>query len=118
MGKNLLCEPAAPKKGWKEIPIGGVIINAPTSLKNKTGAWRAFRPVWDSAKCIHCFACVANCPDMCIPVKMGKKKLAGKEIDDYVRLETDFDYCKGCGVCVTVCPVKCLSMKEESEFMK
>ncbi len=106
MGTNTLCEALPPKKGWKGIPIGGTIVNAPTSLVNKTGAWRAFRPVWDSSKCIHCMMCVAQCPDMCIPVKEGK------------RLETDFYYCKGCAVCASVCPVKCIKMDEESKFMK
>jgi pyruvate ferredoxin oxidoreductase delta subunit len=106
MGKNLLCEPAPPKKGWRSIPIGGVIPGAPTSLVNKTGAWRAFRPVWDSAKCINCMICVAQCPDMCILSEGDKRK------------ETDFDYCKGCGVCASVCPVKCIKMEEESKFMK
>ncbi len=92
------------KKGWKEIPIGGVIENPPTSLKNKTGAWRAFRPVWDEKKCINCMICVAYCPDMSIPVKDGK------------RMETNFDYCKGCGICASVCPVKAITMEEESKF--
>jgi pyruvate ferredoxin oxidoreductase delta subunit len=99
-----ICDPAKKLKGWKEIPIGGVIENAPTSLVNKTGAWRAFRPVWDKEKCIHCMICVAHCPDMSIPIEGDK------------RIETDFDYCKGCGICMTVCPVKCISMKEEGEF--
>ena len=92
------------KMTWKEMPIGGVIEEGGTALKNKTGSWRAFRPVWDEKKCIHCMQCVALCPDLCIPVKEGK------------RLETDFDYCKGCGICAAVCPVKCIEMKEEEEF--
>lgn len=95
---------AEKKMGWREIPLGGIIENAPTSLVNKTGDWRSFRPVWDESKCIHCMICVANCPDMAIHVKDGK------------RAETDFDYCKGCGICVTVCPVKCLSLEEEGKF--
>jgi len=92
------------KKGWKDIAIGGIIENAPTSLVNKTGDWRAFRPVWDKEKCINCMICVAYCPDMCIPVEGDKRK------------ETDFDYCKGCGICATVCPVKCIKMEEEGKF--
>ena len=99
-----VCEPAAKKKGWKDIPIGGVIVGAPTSLVNKTGDWRSFRPVWDHARCINCMMCVSQCPDMCIPVENDKRK------------ETDFHYCKGCGVCATVCPVKCIKMEEEGKF--
>ncbi len=96
----------AEKKGWKDIPIGGIIDKPPTSVNNKTGAWRAFRPVWDEEKCINCMMCVALCPDMAIPVKDGKRK------------ETDFDYCKGCGICKAICPVKCIKMEEESKFRK
>jgi len=92
------------KKGWKEIPIGGVLTTPGSALKNKTGTWRAFRPIWNKEKCIHCMQCIAFCPDNCIPAKAGK------------RLETDLDYCKGCGACAAVCPVKCIEMKEEGEF--
>jgi len=92
------------KMTWKEMPIGGVIPKGGTALKNKTGSWRAFRPVWDEKRCIDCMQCVVYCPDMSIPAKAGK------------RLETDFDYCKGCGICANVCPVKCIEMREEEKF--
>ena len=90
-------------KSWKEIPIGGMIIEKGSSLKYKTGSWRSFKPVWDIKKCTQCMRCVVYCPDNCIPIKNNK------------RLETDLEYCKGCLICVEVCPVKAISAKKESE---
>ena len=88
----------------KEIPIGGVITRAASALENRTGSWRAFRPVIDEKKCIDCAFCAAYCPDNAIGFKNGKK---GK---------VDLDYCKGCGVCASICPVKAIKMVEESKF--
>jgi len=42
------------KPGWKSIPIAGLILEPGSSLKYKTGDWRAFRPVIDAEKCINC----------------------------------------------------------------
>jgi pyruvate ferredoxin oxidoreductase delta subunit len=95
---------AETKKGYKEIPIGGMIIEAGSSAKFKTGDWKSYRPIWDKEKCTHCMICPAYCPEDCIPTKQGK------------RMETDLEYCKGCGICAEVCPVKCITMKEEGEF--
>ena len=87
-------------KSHKEIPIGGMIEKAGSSMDFKTGDWAVFRPVWDKEKCTQCMICPVMCPDNCIPVKESKRE------------ETDFDYCKGCGICAEVCPVKCIEMKE------
>ena len=92
------------KCGWKEIPSAGVITRAASARDNKTGSWRAFRPVTDEKKCIHCAFCTAFCPENAIPFRKGKK---GK---------VDLDYCKGCGICAQVCPVKAIKMVEESKF--
>lgn len=97
-------------KSNKEIPIGGLIDEAGSSKKFKTGDWRSFRPIWDKEKCIHCMMCVAMCPDDCIPAQGSG--------NDIKRKETDLDYCKGCGICVNVCPAKCIKMKKEAEFQK
>jgi pyruvate ferredoxin oxidoreductase delta subunit len=94
------------KVGWKEKPIGGLITRAGSALQNRTGSWRAFRPVIDEKKCINCGLCAAYCPDNAIEFKNGKK---GK---------TNLDYCKGCGICSNVCPVKAIRMEEESRFNK
>jgi len=73
------------------------------TVKNKTGSWRTFRPVWDSKKCIQCGLCWVYCPDNAIPIK-GKKR--GK---------TDLNYCKGCLICVEACPVKAISARKEEK---
>lgn len=99
------------KRGWKEIPIGGIIEEQKTSLKNKTGSWRSFRPVFHSERCIHCMNCVYYCPENAIPVQ---KQNNAKPI----RLDTNLDYCKGCGLCASVCPVSAIEMKEESSFLE
>jgi len=95
-------------KSAKEIPLGGLIDEAGSSAKFKTGDWKSFRPIWDSKKCIHCMMCVPVCPEDCIPTQ-GKG-------NDIKRKETNLEYCKGCGICMNVCPVKCIKMDEESKF--
>ena len=92
----------AQKKGWREIPIGGLIDKGGTAKEYKTGDWRTFAPVRDQAKCINCMICWAYCPDSCIIAKDGKM------------VGFNMDYCKGCGICVSVCPVKCISMQKEA----
>lgn len=95
-------------KGWKEIPIGGLILDAGNTDKYETGSWRTFRPVWDADKCIHCLQCWIYCPDSAIQVEDGKIK----GINLY--------HCKGCGICAVECPdkVKAIKMEEEASFDK
>lgn len=91
-------------KGYKEIPIGGIITEAGNSVKYKTGDWRSSRPVWTEEGCVHCLTCWVFCPDNAIFVKDGK--MAG----------IDYDHCKGCGICARECPrkEKALHMVNES----
>ena len=98
------------QRGHKDIPIGGLIEEAGSSIHFKTGDWRSLRPVWVEKKCIHCMICVIDCPDDCIPTKGDAKNIK--------RLETNLDFCKGCGICSQVCPTKCISMKEGAGFIK
>jgi pyruvate ferredoxin oxidoreductase delta subunit len=82
-------------KGWREIPIGGLILEAGNSVAYRTGGWRAFRPVRGEADCTHCFQCWLFCPDSSILVDADNEKMAG----------FDLEHCKGCGLCAAVCPV-------------
>lgn len=92
------------KAGWKEIPIGGMITRPGSSILNKTGNWRVFRPVRDENKCTNCFLCYVYCPENAVIAKDGKIK------------GFDLDFCKGCGICAKMCPVKCIKMEEEANF--
>ncbi|MCR4392616.1 MAG: 4Fe-4S binding protein [Candidatus Acetothermia bacterium] len=94
---------AASLKGWKELPIGGVIPGGATPELNKTGGWRAERPIWDQEKCIQCLQCWLHCPDDAI--RISGQKVTG----------VDYDYCKGCGVCAAVCPVDAIALEPERE---
>jgi len=82
------------KPGWKDIPIGGKILNAGNAREYKTGSWRSIRPIFYKDRCINCMRCWISCPDDAIIVE-----------DEEVK-GVDYDYCKGCGLCHYVCPVK------------
>jgi len=89
------------KKGWKDIPRGGVITESGNAERYHTGSWRIKRPLWSEDKCIQCFLCWAYCPDMAINVKEGRV------------IGVDYDHCKGCGICAKQCPVQALEMISE-----
>ncbi len=86
------------KKSWKNMPEGGLIVEAGNSIEFKTGAWASVKPVHDKNKCVNCLKCHFICPEGAISVKDGK-------IDKF-----DLDFCKGCGVCAEECPVKAIKM--------
>jgi pyruvate ferredoxin oxidoreductase delta subunit len=83
------------EKGWKEIPIGGMILQAGNSVEYKTGGWRAFRPVMGEAACVDCMQCWLFCPDSSILVDVENEKMVGFNLE----------FCKGCGICAVECPV-------------
>jgi 2-oxoacid:acceptor oxidoreductase delta subunit (pyruvate/2-ketoisovalerate family) len=94
-------------KGWQEIPIGGMILEAGNATHYLTGGWRAFRPVRGQADCTHCFQCWLFCPDSSILVDAGHAEMAG----------FDLEHCKGCGICAAVCPVNAKVMRKAGAEM-
>jgi pyruvate ferredoxin oxidoreductase delta subunit len=82
------------QKGYRDIPLGGIITKGGSSVAYKTGEWRSMKPLWNKDGCVHCLICWAFCPDSAIRVEDGK--MTG----------IDYDHCKGCGICARECPRK------------
>ena len=70
---------------WKEMPIGGMIVDAGNSEEYETGGWRTYRPVRAEERCIHCLRCWILCPDSAILVEDGK--MIGFDYDHVLRLD-------------------------------
>ncbi len=87
---------------WKEMEQGFITKTLSESI-NKTGSWRAFKPVVDYSKCTKCGWCIVYCPEPCIQFDATKE---GK-------IAIDYDFCKGCGICAEECPVKAIGMVVE-----
>jgi len=90
-------------KGWREIPEGGLILEAGNALQYKTGSWRSQRPIRDEEKCTNCLICWIYCPDSAILIENGKIK------------GIDLEHCKGCGICAKECPVGAIEMMKEGK---
>ena len=91
------------ENGSSSLPAGGMITEAGSSKKYKTGEWRSERPEVDKEKCTNCLTCWIYCPDDCVIVKEGK--LQGVKVS----------HCKGCGICAKVCPKKAITMTSEGQ---
>ncbi|MCX8028447.1 MAG: pyruvate synthase subunit PorD [Brevinematales bacterium] len=83
-----------------DLNIGGYAKGG-TSVVNKTGGWRTFKPILNREKCVDCMICWVYCPDDSIVVKEGKM------------IGFDYDYCKGCSICANVCPRDAIEMISE-----
>ena len=86
--------------------IKKLIAKPNSSLNNKTGPWRTYKPVVDNEKCISCSLCSKFCPEGCIVMQKVKGQTKIKPV-------TNYDYCKGCGVCAKECPVKAIKMEKD-----
>lgn len=89
------------KRGWRDIPIGGMIVEAGSAEEYETGDWRTYRPVVDQDACIDCLQCWIHCPDASIQVE--EEKMTG----------FDYKHCKGCGICAQICPADAIQMEKE-----
>jgi pyruvate ferredoxin oxidoreductase delta subunit len=70
------------------------------SRDNKTGAWRALKPLKNAERCNGCDLCWLYCPEGCI--SRGA-------------IEIDYAYCKGCGICAVECRRDAMHMVREDE---
>ncbi|HTX86590.1 MAG TPA: 4Fe-4S binding protein [Candidatus Nanoarchaeia archaeon] len=98
------------------MPIN-ITCNPGSTITNKTGGWRTFRPRTDLEHCISCATCARVCPENCITMVEqpgGKPKPASAEAT-VGKPQTDYDFCKGCGVCASECPVKVIKMELEKK---
>lgn len=101
----------APSFGYLDAPIGGVILDAGSSiLKNMTTSRQGFLPAYDPDTCVHCGICDIVCPDLCFVWSDDE------EGEPAVRLVgIDYHYCKGCLKCIDACPTGSLSELREEE---
>jgi len=75
-----------------------------STLKNKTGGWRTYKPVYIHEKCTACSICSRICPEG-IVFQTEQFNSSGKKYYD-----CDYDYCKGCGICAAECPFQAIDM--------
>ncbi len=89
------------QKNWKELPIGGLILEAGGSGDYFNGGWRAERPIIDMDRCTNCMICWIFCPEGAI------------KVENSTVIGIDLDHCKGCAICAMECPPKVIKMVEE-----
>jgi pyruvate ferredoxin oxidoreductase delta subunit len=97
---------------WRELPIGGMILEPGNSIARRTGEWRVFRPVIDQDACTRCLVCWMYCPDGVIRVVDTPYRTSKGRLWSFT-LEIDYEHCKGCGICAEECPVNAIAMVEE-----
>jgi len=82
-----------------------------TTIKNKTGGWRTFKPKIDLDKCISCGICERICPEGAIKMLKNNKFQSKTGQPPIKKPIVDYNYCKGCGLCSAECPVKVIKME-------
>ena len=74
-----------------------IVAKPCSTIINKTGGWRTYKPNIDLEKCISCGTCERVCPEGCAKLLPNKKY-------DKLKPVINYDYCKGCGICAAECP--------------
>jgi pyruvate ferredoxin oxidoreductase delta subunit len=82
--------------------MAATVTEPGSSLKYKTGDWRARRPIVHTDQCKNCLICWIYCPDSAI-------------IREEKWVAVNYDYCKGCGICAHECPTKAITMEDEKK---
>lgn len=100
--------------GYMNAPIGGVIIEAGSSVvKNNQSSRQGKIPLFHYDKCIHCGMCETTCPDYCFKFISKEDEKSGKV--QMFNQGLDYQFCKGCLRCVDVCPVEALTEELEAD---
>lgn len=104
----------APRLGYENSPIGGIILNpGNTVMKDWSASRQGFIPVLDKDKCINCGQCEITCPDYCF-IFVAEEDKKGRPVQVLARI--NLQYCKGCGKCVEVCPTDAITMEREPQY--
>ncbi|ADG13988.1 pyruvate synthase subunit PorD [Methanocaldococcus infernus] len=84
------------------VNIGAIIYEPGSSVKNKTGTWRVFKPILNVELCVKCENCYIFCPEPAIYEEDGVFKI-------------NYDYCKGCLICANECPTGAITKTREEK---
>ncbi|MCL4479528.1 MAG: 2-oxoacid:acceptor oxidoreductase family protein [Deltaproteobacteria bacterium] len=100
--------------GYKNAPIGGVILNPGNSINKDLSASRTgYMPLFIQEKCTNCGECEITCPDYCFVWEKGVDKHGRQK---QILLGIDYQFCKGCMKCVQICKFDALHKELESEY--
>lgn len=82
-----------------------------STIKNKTGSWRTFRPKIDLQKCNGCTICCRTCPEGAIDMGQNNSVKNNKINIKNLYPEVNYNFCKGDGICALECPLKAITME-------
>ncbi|MBW2308895.1 MAG: 2-oxoacid:acceptor oxidoreductase family protein [Deltaproteobacteria bacterium] len=104
-----------PLLGYRNAPIGGIIINpGNTGSKDLSASRQGLYPLYHRDRCIDCGLCTMTCPDYVFQWEKGMDKRGRPAM---VLRGPNYQYCKGCMKCVEICPVDALTLEcERPEF--